>query len=103
MGFRFIALRQGDAAPTLLRLRDEAVRDVHYCGRMSAPSMPATTLGFFIASRRKGSPSSWFRITSMKVVTPSACASQDSRSAAVSSSMVLTATPFSPQASATFA
>ena len=41
-----------------------------YWGRMSPGSTPATTFGFFIASRRNGSPSSWLRITSMNVVTP---------------------------------
>src|SRR5246127_5896278 len=37
------------------------------CGRMSSRLMPATTTGLFMASRRKGSPSSWFNRTSMKV------------------------------------
>jgi 2-hydroxychromene-2-carboxylate isomerase len=32
---------------------------------MSEASMPATTVGFFIASRGKGSPSSWLRKASM--------------------------------------
>ena len=50
--------------------------------------MPATTSGFVIASQRNGSPSSWFRITSMKAVTPATCASQDSLSAVVSSCIV---------------
>ena len=45
---------------------DQAIDDVHYWARISPELMPATTFGFFIASRRKGSPSSWFRMTSMK-------------------------------------
>ncbi len=63
------------------------------CGRMSSLRMPATATGFFIASRRNGSPSSWFRITSMKVVTLSACAAHAVLSAAVSSVGVRTVTP----------
>lgn len=39
--------------------------------------MPATTTGFFMASRRNGSPSSWFKITLMNVVVPFFCASQE--------------------------
>ena len=35
---------------------------------MSSLLMPATATGFFIASRRKGSPSSWLIIASMSVV-----------------------------------
>ena len=73
------------------------------CGRISSRWMPATVTGFFMASRRKGSPSSWFRITSMKVVTPLLCASQASFKAAVNAACVLTVTPFKPQPSATFA
>ena len=37
---------------------------------MSSFLIPATLTGFFIASRLKGSPSSWFKITSTKVVIP---------------------------------
>ena len=32
---------------------------------MSSRRMPATTVGFFMASRRNGSPSSWLRMTSI--------------------------------------
>ena len=68
---------------------------------MSAGSMPATTTGFFMASRRNGSPNSWFRMISMKVVTPSSCAAQAVLIAAVNSAGVLATTPLRPQASAT--
>ena len=37
---------------------------------MSAALMPATATGFFIASRRNGSPSSWLIIASISVVLP---------------------------------
>ena len=70
---------------------------------MSAGSMPATSTGFFIASRRKGSPSSWFRITSISVVVPAAWSATAARSAPVSPAMSRACTPFSPQASAIFA
>jgi hypothetical protein len=40
------------------------------CARMSFGSIPAIGTGFFMASRRKGSPSSWLRMTSTKVVIP---------------------------------
>ena len=56
---------------------------------ISPGSMPATATGFFMASRRNGSPNSWFNTTSMKVVTPSACAAQLSRRAEESSSIVV--------------
>src|SRR5699024_10341275 len=60
------------------------------CGRMSSLRMPATVTGFFIASRRKGSPSSWFSTTSMKVLTPfSICSRIAVRSVSVNSSMVV--------------
>ena len=42
---------------------------------MSSFFTPATETGFFMASRRNGSPSSWFSTTSMKVVTPSSICS----------------------------
>ena len=51
---RVIALRQDDGSATLSRALDEAVDDVHYWVCMSPPLMPATTFGFFIASRREG-------------------------------------------------
>ena len=35
---------------------------------MSSFLIPATLTGFFMASLLKGSPSSWFRITSINVV-----------------------------------
>ena len=54
-------------------------------GRMSSLLIPATTTGFVIASRRNGSPNSWFITTSMKVVTPSSiCSFTAVRSASVS-------------------
>ena len=70
---------------------------------MSSGAIPATSTGAVIASRRKGSPSSWLRMTSIKVVTPCFWALQDSFSAEVSSDWVVTATPFSPHPSATLA
>lgn len=39
-----------------------------YSAAMSATEMPAIRTGFFIASRRNGSPSSWLRMTSSNVV-----------------------------------
>ena len=69
--------------------RCRAERPYGRCAAMSPESMPATATGFFIASRRNGSPSSWFNTTSMKVVTPSACAAQLSRKAEDSSSIVV--------------
>ena len=65
--------------------------------------MPATFTGFFIASLLKGSPNSWLRITSIKVVMPFFWSSQDYFMAFVVSSIDLTVTPFKPQASATLA
>jgi|GEM_PF-5108349 hypothetical protein len=63
--------------------------------------MPATRTGFFIASQRKGSPSSWLMSASMSVVVFLCIWSLMARSsAAVSSSIVRTTTPFSPQACA---
>ena len=63
----------------------EPWRQAPACGRMSAASMPATLTGRFIASRRNGSPSSWFRTHSMKVVTlPFICSSTAVRRAWVS-------------------
>jgi GntR family transcriptional regulator/MocR family aminotransferase len=57
--------------------------------RMSAGSMPATATGFFIASRRNGSPSSWLIIASISVVLPAFIWSLMAWfSASVSSSMV---------------
>jgi len=52
---------------------------------MSPLLMPATLTGFFMASRLNGSPSSWFKITSIKVVTPSFWALHDSFNALVNS------------------
>ena len=40
------------------------------CLTMSSLFIPATLTGAFIASLLKGSPSSWFRITSINVVIP---------------------------------
>ena len=37
---------------------------------MSFLLIPATLTGFFIASLLNGSPSSWFKITSINVVIP---------------------------------
>ena len=37
---------------------------------MSSLFIPATLTGFFIASLLNGSPNSWFKITSIKVVIP---------------------------------
>ena len=37
---------------------------------MSSALTPATSTGFFIASRRKGSPSSWLIMASISVVLP---------------------------------
>ena len=70
---------------------------------MSSLLIPATFTGFFIASLLNGSPSSWFKITSIKVVIPFFWSSQDCLIALVVSSIDLTVIPFKPQASATFA
>ncbi len=60
---------------------------------------PATLTGFFIASRRNGSPSSWLIIASMSVVLPCFIWSSIAlASALVSSSMVKACTPCRPQA-----
>src|SRR3954453_13542809 len=54
-------------------------------GRMSALLIPATTTGFFIASRRNRSRNFWFTTASMKVVPPSfICSFTAVRSASVS-------------------
>ena len=58
--------------------------------------MPATFTGFFIASLLKGSPNSWFRITSINVVIPFCCSSHEILIAFVNSSGVWTKTPFDP-------
>ena len=74
------------------------------CGRMSLGSMPATLTGAFMASRRKGSPSSWLRTTSMKVVSLfSICPFIAALSASVRPLMVVAFTPVTPQASAIWA
>mgnify|MGYP001291178325 CR=1 FL=1 len=41
-----------------------------FCGLISFLLIPAILTGFFIASLLNGSPSSWFRITSINVVIP---------------------------------
>src|SRR5579859_6569131 len=64
-------LRREPPANTWQAVIDQA----RCCRRMSARSMPATGTGFFIASRRNGSPSSWLSTTSTKVVTPLAWSS----------------------------
>jgi hypothetical protein len=47
-----------DRRPSRARPQPEVKGHHTTCGRMSAFEMPATATGFFIASRRKGSPSS---------------------------------------------
>ena len=72
----------------------------NYWTIVSLGSIPATSTGAFMASLLKGSPNSWFNITSIKVVMPSIWSLQDCCKASVSSSWVWTLTPLNPHASA---
>ena len=70
--FQDIKHRKFDGRRSSIQNQNKIVACHNYtcCSRMSAASTPATETGFFIASRRKGSPNSWLIIISIKVVLP---------------------------------
>ena len=63
-------VRRGKRVQDVQNVEGDGSDNLGPCGTMSSALMPATETGFFIASWRKGSPSSWLIIASINVVLP---------------------------------